>query len=37
MLQPARTKYRKQQKGRNIGVATRGRLTSRQIEAVRRI
>jgi large subunit ribosomal protein L16 len=24
MLQPARTKYRKQQKGRNTGVATRG-------------
>ena len=24
MLQPARTKYRKQQKGRNYGVATRG-------------
>ena len=24
MLQPARTKYRKQQKGRNKGVATRG-------------
>jgi large subunit ribosomal protein L16 len=24
MLQPARTKYRKQQKGRNRGVATRG-------------
>src|ERR1043165_9524513 len=24
MLQPARTKYRKQQKGRNAGVATRG-------------
>ncbi|MGH8346582.1 MAG: 50S ribosomal protein L16 [Pseudomonas sp.] len=52
MLQPARTKYRKQQKGRNTGVATRGnkvsfgeyglkavtrgRLTSRQIEAGRR-
>lgn len=52
MLQPARTKYRKQQKGRNKGVATRGskvsfgeyglkaitrgRLTSRQIEAARR-
>lgn len=52
MLQPARTKYRKQHKGRNKGVATRGskisfgeyglkavtrgRLTSRQIEAARR-
>jgi len=52
MLQPARTKYRKQQKGRNRGVATRGtkvsfgdyglkattrgRITSRQIEAARR-
>jgi len=44
MLQPARTKYRKQQKGRNTGVATRGakvsfgrgRLTARQIEAARR-
>lgn len=52
MLQPKRTKYRKQQKGRNRGVATRGnkvsfgefglkamtrgRLTSRQIEAARR-
>jgi len=24
MLQPARTKYRKQQKGRNKGIATRG-------------
>ncbi len=24
MLQPKRTKYRKQQKGRNVGVATRG-------------
>jgi large subunit ribosomal protein L16 len=24
MLQPARTKYRKQQKGRNTGIATRG-------------
>ncbi|MAW33824.1 MAG: 50S ribosomal protein L16 [Proteobacteria bacterium] len=52
MLQPARTKYRKQHKGRNYGVATRGakvsfgefglkavargRLTARQIEAVRR-
>ena len=52
MLQPARTKYRKQQKGRNKGIATRGnkvsfgeyglkavtrgRLTSRQIEAARR-
>ncbi|MHB1949873.1 MAG: 50S ribosomal protein L16 [Acidiferrobacteraceae bacterium] len=52
MLQPKRTKYRKQQKGRNRGLATRGakvsfgdfglkattrgRLTSRQIEAARR-
>ncbi|MBI2320233.1 MAG: 50S ribosomal protein L16 [Betaproteobacteria bacterium] len=52
MLQPARTKYRKQQKGRNRGVATRGakvsfgeyglkattrgRITSRQVEAARR-
>ena len=52
MLQPARTKYRKQQKGRNKGIATRGnkvsfgeyglkavtrgRRTSRQIEAARR-
>jgi large subunit ribosomal protein L16 len=52
MLQPARTKYRKQQKGRNRGVATRGakvsfgeyglkattrgRISSRQIEAARR-
>ena len=52
MLQPKRTKYRKQMKGRNRGLAlrgnkvsfgeyglkavTRGRLTSRQIEAVRR-
>ena len=52
MLQPARSKYRKQQKQRNKGVATRGnkvsfgeyglkaitrgRLTSRQIEAARR-
>lgn len=51
MLQPKRTKYRKQQKGRNTGLAqrgstvafgsfglkavTRGRLTSRQIEAAR--
>ena len=26
MLQPARTKYRKQQKGRNTGVATRGNV-----------
>ncbi len=24
MLQPARTKYRKQQKGRNVGIAARG-------------
>lgn len=52
MLQPKRTKYRKRQKGRNRGLATRGnevsfgqyglkatsrgRLTSRQIEAARR-
>lgn len=52
MLQPARLKYRKQHKGRNTGIATkgtkvsfgeyglkaisRGRLTSRQIEAARR-
>ncbi|HMU64991.1 MAG: 50S ribosomal protein L16 [Nitrosomonas sp.] len=52
MLQPARTKYRKQHKGRNKGVAcrgnkisfgeyglkavSRGRITSRQIEAARR-
>src|SRR3954468_20723310 len=28
MLQPARTKYRKQQKGRNTGVATRGAKVS---------
>jgi large subunit ribosomal protein L16 len=28
MLQPARTKYRKQQKGRNRGVATRGNKVS---------
>jgi large subunit ribosomal protein L16 len=28
MLQPARTKYRKQQKGRNYGVATRGNKVS---------
>jgi len=28
MLQPARTKYRKQQKGRNSGVATRGTKVS---------
>jgi large subunit ribosomal protein L16 len=28
MLQPARTKYRKQQKGRNRGVATRGNRVS---------
>src|SRR2546423_14205461 len=28
MLQPARTKYRKQQKGRNTGVATRGSKVS---------
>lgn len=52
MLQPKRTKYRKQMKGRDRGLAlrgnkvsfgeyglkavTRGRLTSRQIEAARR-
>jgi large subunit ribosomal protein L16 len=52
MLQPNRLKYRKQHKGRNTGIATRGalvsfgtfglkaitrgRLTSRQIEAARR-
>ena len=52
MLQPKRTKYRRQHKGRNRGLAqrgnkvsfgeyglqatTRGRLTSRQIEAARR-
>ena len=52
MLQPNKTKYRKQQKSRNRGLATngnkvsfgeyglkavsRGRLTSRQIEAARR-
>ena len=52
MLQPKRTKYRKQMKGHNRGVATRGnkvsfgefglkattrgRITSRQIEAARR-
>lgn len=52
MLQPKRTKFRKQHKGRNTGQATRGyavsfgefglksmtrgRLTSRQIEAARR-
>jgi large subunit ribosomal protein L16 len=52
MLQPQRRKYRKEQKGRNRGLATRGakvsfgefglkaitrgRLTSRQIEAARR-
>ena len=28
MLQPARTKYRKQQKGRNTGVSTRGAKVS---------
>lgn len=28
MLQPARTRYRKQQKGRNTGVATRGAKVS---------
>lgn len=52
MLQPKRTKFRKQHKGRNRGLAkgglrvsfgefglkatTRGRITSRQIEAARR-
>ena len=52
MLQPNKTKYRKQQKGRNRGLAgsgnkvsfgefglkatSRGRITSRQIEAARR-
>lgn len=52
MLLPKRTKFRKQQKGRNRGLAhtgnkvsfgefglkatTRGRMTSRQIEAARR-
>ena len=47
MLQPKRTKYRKQQKGRNRGLATRGAtvnfgeyglkaITARQIEAGRR-
>jgi len=52
MLQPKRTKFRKQHKGRNTGFAvrgssvsfgeyglkstSRGRLTSRQIEAARR-
>ena len=52
MLQPKRTKFRKQHKGRNTGIAvrgssvsfgefglkstSRGRLTSRQIEAARR-
>lgn len=52
MLQPNKTKYRKQFKGRNRGIAhcankvsfgqfglkaiTRGRMTSRQIEAARR-
>ena len=52
MLQPKKTKYRKQHKGRNRGLAfnsnkvsfgeyglkavTRGRITSRQIEAARR-
>lgn len=52
MLQPKRTKFRKQQKGRNTGLAhrgssvsfgefglksvSRGRITSRQIEAARR-
>ena len=28
MLQPARSKFRKQQKGRNTGVATRGNKVS---------
>jgi large subunit ribosomal protein L16 len=28
MLQPSRTKYRKQQKGRNTGIATRGNKVS---------
>ncbi len=28
MLQPARRKYRKEQKGRNTGIATRGNLVS---------
>ena len=53
MLQPKRTKYKKMQKGRNRGFATRGnsvafgeyglqslglgRITSRQIEAARRV
>ena len=44
MLQPNRTKYRKDQKGRNYGLAQRGAkvsfgqfgLTARQIEAARR-
>jgi large subunit ribosomal protein L16 len=52
MLQPKRTKYRKQHKGRNAGTAvrgssvafgeyglkatTRGRISSREIEAARR-
>jgi large subunit ribosomal protein L16 len=52
MLQPKRTRYRKQHKGKNRGLATvgnkvsfgeyglkavtRGRITSRQIEAARR-
>jgi len=40
MLQPKRTKFRKQFKGRNRGVAIkavgRGRITARQIEAARR-
>ena len=52
MLQPKRTKWRKQQKGRNRGLATRGnkvsfgdcglkatsrgRVTSRELEAARR-
>ena len=28
MLQPARRKYRKEQKGRNTGIATRGNTVS---------
>jgi large subunit ribosomal protein L16 len=41
MLQPKRTKFRKQHKGRNNGTAVRGssvsfRLTARQIESARR-
>jgi large subunit ribosomal protein L16 len=53
MLQPKRRKYRKEQKGRNVGLAgsgekvsfgsyglqacQRGRLSSKQIEAARRV